>query len=95
MFPSPPLPSSHKILIAEQSATGRIRNVFGGAEVLEANVAFGTKTRRAFRASLTAPLSPDLKTHGELLVLGLERDSSSFASCMEGLRGVKATVRVS
>ncbi|RDB18693.1 SAM50-like protein SPAC17C9.06 [Hypsizygus marmoreus] len=75
------------------SATGRIRNVFGGAEVLEANISFGTKTRRAFRGSLTAPITSDLQTHGELMAFGLERDNTSFASCMEGLRGVKAVVR--
>ncbi|GLB39335.1 putative surface antigen [Lyophyllum shimeji] len=75
------------------SATGRIRNVFGGAEVFEANVSFGTKTRRSFRASFTAPLTSDLQTHGEITAFGLERDHTSFASCTEGLRGVKAVVR--
>ncbi|KAF9459123.1 surface antigen-domain-containing protein [Collybia nuda] len=75
------------------AATGRIRNVFGGAEVFEANVSFGTKTRRSFRASLTAPVTPDLATHAELTAYGLERDNSSFASSTEGLRGVKAVVR--
>ncbi|EKM75679.1 hypothetical protein AGABI1DRAFT_116270 [Agaricus bisporus var. burnettii JB137-S8] len=75
------------------SATGRIRNVFGGAETFEANVAFGTKTRRAYRASLTAPISRDLDTTAELSTYGLERDLTSYASCFEGLRGLKAVVR--
>ncbi|KAF8880024.1 surface antigen-domain-containing protein [Infundibulicybe gibba] len=75
------------------SATGRIRNVFGGAETLEANISLGTKTRRSFRATLTAPLSPDLSTRGELSVFGLDRDNTSFASSTEGLRGIKALVR--
>ncbi|KAG6829367.1 hypothetical protein H0H87_011658 [Tephrocybe sp. NHM501043] len=75
------------------AALGRLRNVFGGAEVFEANVSFGTKTRRSFRASLTAPLTSDLDTYGELAAFGLERDNSSFASCTEGLRGLKAIVR--
>ncbi|KAF8067576.1 surface antigen-domain-containing protein [Lyophyllum atratum] len=75
------------------AATGRIRNVFGGAEVFEANISTGTKTRRSFRASLTAPLTSDLETYGELTAFGLERDNTSFASSFEGLRGVKAVVR--
>ncbi|KAG5725897.1 SAM50-like protein SpAC17C9.06 [Termitomyces sp. T112] len=75
------------------AATGRIRNVFGGAEVFEANVSFGTKTRRSFRAAFTAPLTSSLGTYGEVTAFGLERDNSSFASCTEGLRGVKATIR--
>ncbi|KAG6862327.1 hypothetical protein C0995_016025 [Termitomyces sp. Mi166 len=75
------------------AATGRVRNVFGGAEVFEASVSFGTKTRRSFRATFTTPLTPSLGTYGELTAFGLERDNSSFASCTEGLRGIKATVR--
>ncbi|KAI9444207.1 surface antigen-domain-containing protein [Lactarius indigo] len=39
------------------SATSRIRNVFGGAETFEANVSFGTKTRRSFHAAFTAPIT--------------------------------------
>ncbi|KAI0305258.1 surface antigen-domain-containing protein [Multifurca ochricompacta] len=38
------------------SATSRIRNVFGGAETFEANVSFGTKTRRSFHATATETL---------------------------------------
>ncbi|TFK66342.1 hypothetical protein BDN72DRAFT_844495 [Pluteus cervinus] len=75
------------------SATGRIRNVFGGAETFEANVSFGTKTRRSYRASLGAPLTPDLGTYGELIAYGLDRDNSSWASSTEGLRGIKALAR--
>ncbi|KAF9445599.1 hypothetical protein P691DRAFT_805471 [Macrolepiota fuliginosa MF-IS2] len=75
------------------SATGRIRNVFGGAETFEANVSFGTRTRRAYRAALSAPISRDLDTIGEISTYGLERDLTSYASCFEGLRGVKAAIR--
>lgn len=74
---------------------GRVRNVFGGAETLEGQVALGTQTRRSFHASLTAPLTASLLTHGTLSLFGLERDNSSFASCSEALRGVKAVIRVS
>ncbi|KAJ6586583.1 surface antigen-domain-containing protein [Mycena sp. CBHHK59/15] len=75
------------------SVTARIRNVFGGAETFEANLSLGTTTRKAFNASLTAPLTSNLNTHGEMLLFGLEKDHSSFASCIEGIRGAKALVR--
>ena len=72
-----------------------MRNVFGGAETFEAHLSFGTKTRIAYNASLTAPLTRDLQTRGELTVFGLERDSTSYCSAFEGVRDVKAAVRVS
>ena len=77
------------------SASATVRNVFGGAETLTANVSLGTKTRRSYSANLTAPLTPDLNTFGNLSVYGLERDQTAYASCFEGLRGVKATIKVS
>ena len=55
----------------------------------------GTKTKRSFTASLNAPLTTDLETFGELSVYGLERDQTAYASCFEGLRGFKASVKVS
>lgn len=78
-----------------QSVVGRLRNVFGGAEVLEGQLSFGTQTRRSFHAALTAPLNPTLSTHGALSVFGMERDNSAFASSSEVLRGLRATIRVS
>ncbi|KAI0819457.1 surface antigen-domain-containing protein [Trametes gibbosa] len=75
------------------SATARVRNAFGGAETFEANVAFATKTRMSFNASLSAPLTANLKTRGELSVFGMARDNSSFASSSEGVRGLRAVVR--
>ncbi|KAF9041211.1 surface antigen-domain-containing protein [Panaeolus papilionaceus] len=75
------------------SASARIRNVFGGAEVFEANVSTGTKTRRAFRGALTAPLTSDLKTYGELSAYGSERDLTAYASCHEAIKGVRAVIR--
>lgn len=88
-------PSDYSIQRIIKAATGRIRNVFGGAEVFEANVSFGTKTKRSFRASLTAPITSDLETFAELSLFGLERDNTSYASCKEYLRGIKTVVRVS
>ncbi|KAJ7033195.1 surface antigen-domain-containing protein [Mycena alexandri] len=75
------------------SVIARVRNVFGGAETFEANLSFGTTTRRAFNATFTAPLTSNLNTYGEMHLFGLERDHSSFASCTEALRGAKALVR--
>jgi len=77
-----------------QSVTARARNAFGGAETLEANLSLGTKTRRAYQASFSLPLSPSLNTTGILSVFRLDRDNSSYASSTEGLRGLKAVVRV-
>ncbi|KAL0580908.1 hypothetical protein V5O48_001102 [Marasmius crinis-equi] len=75
------------------SATARVRNVFGGAETLEANVSLGTTTRRSFHASLSAPITPDLDTVAQLTAFDLQRDFSYFASCSEALRGIKLLVR--
>ncbi|KAI0264616.1 surface antigen-domain-containing protein [Gloeopeniophorella convolvens] len=75
------------------SATGRIRNVFGGAETFEANIAFGTKTRRSFHAALSAPLTSDLATRGELSVFALDRDNTAYMSATEALRGARAVLR--
>jgi len=77
-----------------QSVTAHIRNAFGGAETVEANLSLGTKTRRAYQASFSLPLSPSLNTTGVLSLFGLDRDNSSYASSTEGLRGIKAVIRV-
>lgn len=75
------------------SVVGRLRNVFGGAEVLEGQLSFGTQTRRSLHAALTAPIDPTLSTHGTLSIFGMERDNSTFASSSEILRGLRATIR--
>jgi len=72
---------------------GRFRNAFGGAEVLEGQLSYGTQTKRSFHAALTTPLNPTLSTHGTLSVFGMERDNSAFASSSEILRGLRATIR--
>jgi len=97
-----PIPTSGKPLTAFfflfsfiiQSATSRIRNVFGGAETFEANVSFGTKTRRSFHAAFTAPITRTFDTHGELSVFALDRDNTSYMSATETLRGARAVIRV-
>ena len=69
--------------------------MFGGAETFEANMSLGTKTKRAFRATLTAPLTPEMKAFGEIAAYGLEKDLTTYASCTEALRGVRGVLRVS
>lgn len=49
----------------------------------------------SFNGSLSAPLTSNMKTRGEFSVFGMERDNSSFASSSEGVRGLRALVRVS
>ncbi|PPQ85020.1 hypothetical protein CVT25_010409 [Psilocybe cyanescens] len=75
------------------SAFARIRNVFGGAETFEANVSLGTQTRRAFRGSLTSPLTASMSAFGELSAYITDKDLSTYASCTEALRGARAVVR--
>ncbi|KAI0726576.1 surface antigen-domain-containing protein [Fomitopsis betulina] len=84
------------------SATCRIRNALGGAELFQANLTFATTTRVAFSASLSAPLlpylpysaNPDLTARGEVSIFGHERDNTSYASSFEGVRGLRAAVRM-
>lgn len=73
----------------------RLRNALGGAETLEASLSSGLRTRLAGHVSLGAPITPDLKTRGELSVFGLEKDWTALSSCVEGVRGVRASIRVS
>ncbi|KZV87741.1 hypothetical protein EXIGLDRAFT_773379 [Exidia glandulosa HHB12029] len=77
------------------SATGRIRNVFGGAETLAASVSFGTKTRHSFTATFAAPIvtGKHLNTRAELQVYGSHLDNESWASSSEEIEGVKTAIR--
>ena len=73
----------------------RLRNALGGAETVEAALSSGLRTRLAGHIALGAPVTPDSKTRGELSVFGLEKDWTSLSSCVEGVRGVRASIRVS
>ncbi|KAG8935261.1 hypothetical protein FRC02_008396 [Tulasnella sp. 418] len=78
------------------TATARVLNAFGGAETIEGNLSFGTKTKQAFQLRLEAPLvwlDNTLRTRGEISAFGLERDNSTFASSREGARGLKFSIR--
>ncbi|EJD05373.1 uncharacterized protein FOMMEDRAFT_118409 [Fomitiporia mediterranea MF3/22] len=75
------------------SVQGRIRNAFGGAEILETTLSSGLRTRLAGHVSISAPLTPSLRTRGELSVFGIEKDLTAYASCVEGIRGVRAAIK--
>ncbi|KDQ10350.1 hypothetical protein BOTBODRAFT_178207 [Botryobasidium botryosum FD-172 SS1] len=77
---------------AGTSFTSRHRNLFGGAETLELSTSVGTKTRRAFHARLTAPVTASLRTQGEIRAFMHSRDNTHYASSKEDVRGVKASV---
>ena len=51
-----------------------IRNVFGGAENLEASASLGTRTKHAYNVNLSAPLTRDLRTRGEFSMYSAEKD---------------------
>jgi outer membrane protein insertion porin family len=73
----------------------RLRNALGGAETLEAALSSGLRTRLAGHFTFGLPVSPDLKTRGEISVFGLEKDLTALSSCVEGVRGLRAAIRVS
>ncbi|KAF9521807.1 surface antigen-domain-containing protein [Crepidotus variabilis] len=87
--------SSTELGNSEGSAnlTTRIRNILGGAETFEASLSLGTKTRRSFKSSLSFPLTPSMDTLGMVEAYAQERDLTTYASCWEGVKGVKAFVR--
>jgi outer membrane protein insertion porin family len=86
------------------SITARIRNAFGGAETLEGALAFGTKTTRSGNLRCewpvvigTGELSPngDGAVRGEIGLFGLEKDETWYAGVREGVKGLRACLRVS
>lgn len=73
----------------EGSAYGsvNIRNAFGGAENIQANITFGTHTRSAFEAKLTTPINANPDFQFELSAFNISRDNRFYASHEEFLRG--------
>ncbi|WAR60942.1 hypothetical protein PtB15_13B193 [Puccinia triticina] len=78
----------------EGALTGlaRARNVFGRAEVFEATVGLGNKTRASGQVRAEAPLLA-ARARAELAVNACERDHSGFASCNETIKGVAAKLK--
>ncbi|KAJ7583682.1 surface antigen-domain-containing protein [Mycena floridula] len=81
--------------------TARARNIFGGAESLEINLATGTKTRQSSNATFAVPVlalqsllpaqTPVLPVPSSsilsLSLFSLSKDLTSYASCMQDERG--------
>ncbi|KAF8126154.1 hypothetical protein EV363DRAFT_1453155 [Boletus edulis] len=66
--------SSAMARAARQSLEGRLVNLFGHADVLSLNASLGTKTKRAFDASLSFPVTPTLSSRAFLSLIGTERE---------------------
>ncbi|KAG4302936.1 hypothetical protein PCANB_000755 [Pneumocystis canis] len=73
----------------EGSAYGsiNIRNAFGGAENIQANVTFGTHTQSAFETKLITPINANPDSRFELSIFNISRDNRFYASHEELLRG--------
>ncbi|KAI6165870.1 surface antigen-domain-containing protein [Pisolithus thermaeus] len=56
------------------SITARLTNVLGRADTLTFNSSVGTKTKRAFDASFSLPVSPSLTTTAFLSLVGADRE---------------------
>ncbi|EFP83993.2 uncharacterized protein PGTG_09706 [Puccinia graminis f. sp. tritici CRL 75-36-700-3] len=78
----------------EGALTGlaRARNLCGRAEVLEATVGLGNKTRASCQVRAEAPLWA-ARARAELALNASERDLSGFASCSETVKGVAAKLK--
>lgn len=73
----------------EGALTGlaRARNVWGRAEIFEASVGLGNKTRASCQFRAEAPIWA-ARARGELAINASERDLSGFASCNETVKGL-------
>lgn len=56
------------------SITARLTNILGRADTLTFNSSVGTKTKRAFDASFSLPVSPSLTTTAFLSLVGADRE---------------------
>lgn len=81
---------------AEGSAYGNLllRNIFGGAESLNINAAFGTRTRSAYQAAYEQPIFAGIKGDLRGEIGGLASSTqNTFASHEEVLKGAWAKAR--
>ncbi|PLW50280.1 hypothetical protein PCANC_05605 [Puccinia coronata f. sp. avenae] len=78
----------------EGALTGvvRARNICGRADVLEASVGLGNKTRASCQLRAEAPLWA-ARARGELAANASERDLSGFASCNETVKGLTTKLK--
>ena len=76
------------------SVQARARNFLGVADTFNVAISQGIKTRLAGNISLSAPVAADLKTRGELSLFGFQKDLTATSSCIEGVRGLRASLKV-
>ncbi|MBW0460376.1 hypothetical protein O181_000091 [Austropuccinia psidii MF-1] len=78
----------------EGALTGlaRARNIWGRAEVLEASVGLGSRTKASCQVKAEAPIC-SARARCELSGHACERDLSAFASCQEKVKGVLAKLK--
>jgi len=67
--------------------SANVRNVFGGAETLEGNMSFGTRTKTSYDVKFRTPILADPDTIVELLAYNLTR-TNSYASHDELAQGL-------
>lgn len=72
------------------NVTARLRNLVGGAESLEVNASYGTKTKHAYQATLSTPLFSSPLLTFAASAFALDRDNSAFASHRERAQGARA-----
>ncbi|KIJ61488.1 hypothetical protein HYDPIDRAFT_169719 [Hydnomerulius pinastri MD-312] len=90
------LKSSTEVGNGEGSAslTARLTNILGNADTLSLNTSLGTKTKRAFDASFSLPISPSLSSHAFLSVVGTEKElGPQGGGGREERVGIRAGVR--
>ncbi|TIB72244.1 hypothetical protein E3Q24_01769 [Wallemia mellicola] len=75
----------------------RLRNVFGGAESLEAQASYGTRTTSAFNISYSSPIpefimTPSPTTRLTAQIFQADRDHSAYAGVKEFLFGARGSI---
>lgn len=73
-------------------ASANLRNVFGGAESIEANVSFGTRTRASYEVRFTSPVAANPDTMFEVLGFGATKNNA-YASHDEVSQGIVGKIR--
>jgi len=76
-----------------QGGTARIRNAFGGGELIEGNASFGTTTKSNYQLKFDAPVLADPSKRAELVGFATDRDLTLSASCRESLQGAQARLK--
>ncbi|KAJ2626451.1 hypothetical protein IW137_005936, partial [Coemansia sp. RSA 1287] len=75
------------------NVTGRINNVWGGGEVLEASYSRGSKTQAAFQGSLSVPVNADPRRHIEVSASQTAADMRPYSTHDEVRRAVGVAYR--